>query len=70
MLELFKTYSEAVNAMLAAFAVKDCWCDCPTVAEPPSTAQAALELHRALHDLWRGIGTVLHQTLAVSEDKC
>lgn len=30
-----------------------CYCDWPTVAEPPSIFQASLELHRAVHDLAR-----------------
>lgn len=30
-----------------------CACDWPTVTEPPSTYQAPLEWHRAVHDLGR-----------------
>ena len=30
-----------------------CYCDWPTVAEPPSIYQSALELHRAARDLAR-----------------
>lgn len=30
-----------------------CYCDWPTVTEPPCIYQSALELHRAWHDLGR-----------------
>jgi len=32
-----------------------CYCDWPTVTEPPSLFQSGLELHRACHDLSRAI---------------